>query len=99
MKSEETGLSLMLSLKSEFVFRFHLLIHWLTFCVRSEVYWIQRGSGAIIILFKVVNDALKNNQIFLADEEKSDPDHKDSLCQCSNMPWLSDKFVEVDKEV
>lgn len=58
----------------------------------------KRGRGVVVVLFMVANNALENKQISLTDEEYTNPDHKDSLCQCSNMPWLSDKFVGVDKE-
>lgn len=31
----------------------------------------QCGRGAVVMLFDVANDALKNKQIFLTDEEKT----------------------------
>lgn len=31
------------------------------------------GRGAVVVLFKVANGALKNKQIFLSDEEKTQP--------------------------
>ncbi len=31
------------------------------------------GRGALVVLFKVANDPLKNKQIFITDEEKTKP--------------------------
>lgn len=31
----------------------------------------QCGRGVVVVLFEVANDALKNKQIFLTDEEKT----------------------------
>lgn len=57
----------------------------------------------LLFSFKVASDALKgqqkNKQIFSGDENKSNHDHKDRLCQYSNVPWLSDKIVRADKVV
>lgn len=33
----------------------------------------QCGRGAVVVLFKVANDALKNKQILTTDEEKTKP--------------------------
>lgn len=40
----------------------------------------------IVVLFKVASDALKNMQIPKQMSRETNPDHKDHLCQCSNMP-------------